>query len=309
MKNTLPPGFTLRAPTPGDAQLVTDLISVCDIADYGEPGYSIEDVRHDWRRAGFQLERDAWLIFASDGTLAACGIVWDTGELVRVEPTTCVHPAWREQGLEDFHLARVEAWARANAATQPIQWIVDSEHRTWTERLERRGYHTTRHDYVMEIELKQAPPTSLLANEFQMRSFQRGRDDRAVWACLQEAFRDHRGHSDLEFSVWSSGFLEHPEWSPELSTIVTQSAQVVAAAMVLHSFAGGWICSLGVRRPWRKQGIGFAMLHHIFGACYALGITKVGLGVDAESLTGATRLYERAGMRVKIHYVRYEKVI
>ncbi|OQY84012.1 MAG: hypothetical protein B6D41_16205, partial [Chloroflexi bacterium UTCFX4] len=86
MKNELLPGFTWRAPTPDDAQAVTDFLAVCDTFDYGEPDYSLEDVRADWRRDGFQLERDAWLIFAKDGTLAAYGFIWDTGERARVEP-------------------------------------------------------------------------------------------------------------------------------------------------------------------------------------------------------------------------------
>jgi GNAT superfamily N-acetyltransferase len=72
---------------------------------------------------------------------------------------------------------------------------------------------------------------------------------------------------------------------------------------------GGWIRQLGVRRPWRKKGIGLAILHHIFGKFYARGVTRVGLGVDAQSLTGATRLYERAGMHVKNHFARFEKEI
>lgn len=307
MKNELLPGFTWRAPTPDDAQAVTDFLAVCDTFDYGEPDFSLEDVRADWRRDGFVLERDAWLIFANDGTLAAYGFVWDTDERARVEPTTCVHPNFREQGLEDFHIAQVEAHTRAQLETKIIQWIVNSEHRSWTNRLEARGYHTTRHDYVMEIELKEKPASPILADGFVMRSFERGRDDRAVWACLQEAFRDHRGHSDREYEEWASSFFEHPEWSCELSAVVTQGDEVVAAAMVFHSFAGGWIRALGVRRAWRKRGIGLAMLHRIFGECYTRGIKKVGLGVDAESLTGATRLYERAGMQVKVHFVRYEK--
>lgn len=309
LNTRVPEGFTLRAPTPDDAQAVTDLIAMCDTVDYGEPDLSIEDIRADWRRDGFMLERDAWMIYAHDGALAAYGFVWDRDDCARVEPTTCVHPNFRERGLEDFHLAQTEAWTRAYGETKILQWIVSDKLQFWTQRLEQRDYHITRHDYVMEIELSQQPPEPILANGFVMRSFECGRDERAVWACIQEAFRDHRGHKDIEFDSWWAGYAEHPEWSPELSTVVTQGGEVVAAAMVFNSFAGGWIRQIGVRRAWRKNGLGLAMLHRIFGECYARGISKVGLGVDAESLTGATRLYERAGMQVQVHFVRYEKEI
>jgi ribosomal protein S18 acetylase RimI-like enzyme len=68
-----------------------------------------------------------------------------------------------------------------------------------------------------------------------------------------------------------------------------------------------WVQSLGVRRPWRRQGLALALLHHLFGASYRRGITKVGLGVDTESLTGATRLYEKAGMQIYRQWDTYEK--
>jgi mycothiol synthase len=62
--------------------------------------------------------------------------------------------------------------------------------------------------------------------------------------------------------------------------------------------AAGHVELLGVRRPWRRQGLGEALLLHSFQAFRALGWTRGTLGVDASSPTGATRLYERAGMRV-----------
>ena len=54
---------------------------------------------------------------------------------------------------------------------------------------------------------------------------------------------------------------------------------------------------LGVRRAWRR-GLGEALLRHSFAAFRRQGFTRGTLGVDASSVTGATRLYERAGMRV-----------
>ena len=40
-----------------------------------------------------------------------------------------------------------------------------------------------------------------------------------------------------------------------------------------------------------------ALLRHAFGVFYQRGERRVGLGVDAQNLTGATRLYQAAGMR------------
>jgi hypothetical protein len=46
-----------------------------------------------------------------------------------------------------------------------------------------------------------------------------------------------------------------------------------------------------------------------FGDFYDAGRRRVSLGVDAQSLTGATRLYERAGMHPERRHVFYEKVL
>jgi ribosomal protein S18 acetylase RimI-like enzyme len=71
----------------------------------------------------------------------------------------------------------------------------------------------------------------------------------------------------------------------------------------------GWVRNLGVRRGWRGRGLARALLQHAFGAFYARGCTTIGLGVDAQSPTGATRLYQRAGMRVTEEYETYEKML
>jgi len=69
----------------------------------------------------------------------------------------------------------------------------------------------------------------------------------------------------------------------------------------------GYVNTLGVRRFWRKRGIGLALLRHAFCELYQRGQRKAGLGVDAENLTGALRLYENAGMYIYRVFDRYEK--
>jgi ribosomal protein S18 acetylase RimI-like enzyme len=69
----------------------------------------------------------------------------------------------------------------------------------------------------------------------------------------------------------------------------------------------GHVNSLGVLRPYRKRGIGLALLHHAFGEYYRRGKRGVALGVDAENLTGALGLYKKAGKHVHRQYDLYEK--
>jgi ribosomal protein S18 acetylase RimI-like enzyme len=71
----------------------------------------------------------------------------------------------------------------------------------------------------------------------------------------------------------------------------------------------GYVSNLSVRRPWRKRGIGLALLQHSFGEFYRRGKRKAGLGVDAENLTGALRLYENAGMHIHLAFDLFEKTV
>ena len=64
---------------------------------------------------------------------------------------------------------------------------------------------------------------------------------------------------------------------------------------------------LAVAAPARGQGLGLALLRQAFAEFLRRGRPAVGLAVDAENSTGATRLYGRAGMRVLRRFDRYTK--
>jgi ribosomal protein S18 acetylase RimI-like enzyme len=71
--------------------------------------------------------------------------------------------------------------------------------------------------------------------------------------------------------------------------------------------ARGYIAVLGVRRPYRCRGLGKALLLRGFGALFARGRQGADLHVDADSLTGATRLYARVGMTAHPRFATWEK--
>lgn len=71
----------------------------------------------------------------------------------------------------------------------------------------------------------------------------------------------------------------------------------------------GWVANVGVRGPWRGRGIGEALLRTAFSEFWRAGERRVALGVDADNPTGATRLYERVGMRVLWQATVFEKTL
>jgi ribosomal protein S18 acetylase RimI-like enzyme len=130
---------------------------------------------------------------------------------------------------------------------------------------------------------------------------QMGQDERAVWLVVEESFADHWGYTAMPFDEFMYYRIEgQPHFDPSVVFIAQDGAEIAGVAMCLPSTAGrpdtGWVSVLGVRSAWRGRGIGMALLQHAFGEFQRRGCLSVGLNVDGSSLTGADRLYERAGM-------------
>jgi len=66
---------------------------------------------------------------------------------------------------------------------------------------------------------------------------------------------------------------------------------------------------LGVRKPYRKRGLGYSLLKQSFKLFQERGYTRAGLGVDASNPTGAVALYERVGLSVYVQFVNYRKML
>lgn len=311
MKNELPQDYAVRAATLDDAQAVTDLIIACDIEEFGRPEYGLEDLLTMWRRKNFDLAQDAWVIFADDGTLVGYADMHYAGGLVRLNNNSCVHPAHKNRGVEEWMLERAEVWARERVADAPIviRHVINANAPLRVARMKCWGYDAVRQAWIMHIDLNEQPPAPIIPDGIVVRAFERGRDEHDAWMCIQEAFRDLWQHQDVPYDEWASFVLEHKAFAAELSFLAFDDVEIVGAAITLNDELGGWVQQVAVRRPWRNRGIALALLHSVFGELYKRGVADAGLEVDAESLTGATRLYERAGMRVKNQFTEFRKTL
>jgi ribosomal protein S18 acetylase RimI-like enzyme len=68
----------------------------------------------------------------------------------------------------------------------------------------------------------------------------------------------------------------------------------------------GWIELLGTTGAWRRKGLGRALLLHGLHSLKSAGMDTAMLGVDSTSLTGANRLYESVGFRIRRRTLQYE---
>jgi ribosomal protein S18 acetylase RimI-like enzyme len=186
----------------------------------------------------------------------------------------------------------------------------DSENELLAEVLRERGYELVRHFFRMEIELADEPAQPVWPDGITVRTFRPG-EERAVFEADLEAFEDHWDFFPIPFEEWRDYFFGSDEFDPELWFIAEDSGEIAGAALCWGERRPdtGLVNVLGVRRPWRRRGLGTALLLHAFHEFRRRGRAKVDLNVDAESLTGAVRLYERAGMYVARRNDAYRKEI
>jgi ribosomal protein S18 acetylase RimI-like enzyme len=178
------------------------------------------------------------------------------------------------------------------------------------------GYQRIRSSYHMLIEMDGPPPSPLWAEGITLKIFNPETDIEAVYKADDEAFSDHFGYVKAPYEEGLARFkhfMMGEGFDPSLWFLAMDGDEVAGICLCRPKSYDdpevGYVNILGVRRPWRKHGVGLALLRHSFGEFYRRGTHKVSLGVDAENLTGALRLYEKAGMHVHTAFDQYEKTI
>lgn len=174
--------------------------------------------------------------------------------------------------------------------------------------LERHSYELIRHSYRMRIDFDDDPPQPEWPDGGTVRPATEA-DAETAYETQMETFEDSWEHAREPYEEWSHWMVEE-DLDFSLWFVAEENDEVAAIALTKPHEAEeglGWVRVLGVRRPWRRRGLGRALLLHVFQEYRRRGFHGVGLGVDGESLTGANRLYENAGMRVFRRSDIYEK--
>jgi mycothiol synthase len=272
-----------------------------------------EELAHEWNSAGFDVARDVFVVETRDGRLVASEEFYTDSGHHQLKADGCVHPEFRRRGIGSALLAKIAERAQAEMALAApeervfIQTLVNNKDEAGHALLRSNGYSPVRYHWRMEIKLPAAPATVPLPPGIELRPFSQAEHAAAVWQADNEAFRDHWGSHDRTFADWSRAKFGNPSFDPALWLIAWDGHEVAGFAQNRMRKGIGWIGTIAVRRPWRKQGLGLALLLRAFREFYARGTTTIGLGVDSANLTGATRLYERAGMVVAGEFALYEK--
>ena len=208
-------------------------------------------------------------------------------------------------------MAELVAWLEERA--------VEGRLRVWTSEDDARivgafaalGFEPVRHSYRMEIDLADELREPAWPAGISVRTAT-AEDHRSVYDAVVEVWQDTNDPIDETFEEWAHWHVERDSYDPSLWFLALAGDELAGFSICRPDPVdprAGYVNLLGVRRPWRRQGLGEALLLRSFAAFRGRGLTRGTLGVDASSVTGATRLYERAGMSVYRDTVFLERAV
>lgn len=263
------------------------------------------------------------LLAEVDGTLVAYSrVFWS--ELVdggrSYECFGFVHPDWRRKGIGAAMLRRNEARLREIATDHgevAPKWLasegIDADPGN-TALLIGAGYEPVRYFYEMVapvLDGVEAPP---MPDGIELRSVMR-EHYRAIWEAEADAFRDHWGEAEWTEPDWERFIGDPDNADPSLWRIGWSGDQVAGAVVTTvpteenekHGRSRVYVSEVSVRRPWRRRGLARALLAGSLVAAREAGFTSASLGVDTDSPTGATALYESLGFIPDKTFTAYRK--
>lgn len=313
MDTKIPEGCYTRPVTLDDVEKVVEIYNAESRWLNGVSELTVEEVRADWESPMFNMETDSMTVFTSDHQPVGHVEFWDLRALhVNLFAYAAVHPEYHHHSIGSFLVNWLEERARANIVKAPsgarvvLQQHVHSQNQAAKDLLTRQGYQHIRDSYRMQIDFNQPPTPPVLPQGIKIRSIVDAKEQRDALYARYESFLDHFGAVEEPFEDYYKRwkyFVDHDDqYDPSMWFTALDGDEIAGISLCYNTTDGdpdmGWVGSLGVRRPWRKHGLGLALLQHSFQEFNRRGRLRAGLGVDASNLTGATRLYERAGMHV-----------
>jgi mycothiol synthase len=306
----LPTGYLARPPEQRDAVAIAEVVKALDIADYGEPDFTHEDLLDDWMRPRFALADDAWVLTGPTGRIIGYAYVWESQPGGELEADAYVLPEYAGRGLGGQLLEIIEVRARAICAGRPMTLGIFASGANEEKRnlLQRRGFALVRSVLRMRIDLRREPVADTSVPDGVVIAPLDPADLETVRTVWLDAFSEHGRFSPRRMDEWLASRFDHPAFDPSLWRVATVDGEVVGGVSVFDVGETGYTSTVAVRGSARGQGIGPALVRAAFAALSERGQMRVVVSLYAvdDHLLG---LFEAAGMRVHERHDLFVKAI
>lgn len=293
----------IRHPSMDEVGAAAEVLNAHSRAIRGTDDLTVAELEVVWRSPELDFPADVF-VAERDGGLVGYADVFPLGETTWID-ARATDPVAYEPLLE-------AALTRAPTHAKPhVRAFAADEDKAAAKALRRAGFGPMRYGFRMMIELDRDLPEPAWPAGFSVRAFRPG-EERRFHGAHQQSFADTWEFTPDPFEEWAHWYTAPALFAPEhWFAVESPDGELAALAMCRISETiedCGWIRILGVLPAHRRRGLARALLQHVFRHFAALGLKRVGLGVDAESPTGAVALYEGAGMHVAWRNVTYERV-
>ena len=299
----LPAGCSVRPAVAADLEGVLELIGAHDLAFDG-------DVKP--RRAYFDeiwylidLEQDSRLVTDASGASVAYAHVFVMAEGDRADVLGRVHPEMLGRGLGGGLVAWTEERAADHKAASARQMLPTSDH-LGASLLTAQGYQHAKTWWEMACSALEVEAEGDVPVGIDVRGFRDG-DGPLLHQILEDTAADVPGNRRVRYEAWEQAWLGSPLWDPALVWFAEDGGEAVAALVACTFEDGGYVSQLGTMPAYRGRGIARHLLRTSFVEFARRGAPEVCLHVDAANPTGATALYEGAGMLARRTLHLYEK--
>jgi len=287
---------TLRPPRDDEFDAMLELMNAHQLAAFGEADVTADELRTWLTSPSVVVERDI-RVLERDGRL----IGYADADATHDDP-----PLWwcdvkiSPDASTGEVVPELVAWLDVRAAEGRLRvWSSDTDARI-VGAFAALGFEPVRHSYRMEIDLSDERRTPVWPDGIAVRNVADG-EHRLVHEAVIDVWQDTNDPLDETYEEWAHWHVEPATYDPSLWFLAYDGGELAGFSLCRQDPVdpnAGYVAMLGVRKPWRRHGLGEALLVHSFSEFRHRGYTRGTLGVDASSVTGATRLYERAGMRV-----------
>ncbi|MET0966328.1 MAG: GNAT family N-acetyltransferase [Nakamurella sp.] len=301
--------LTERGLTVADAPAVTEVMAAMEAAEPIDETLSESDVIEEMTAPGVDLERSGIAVLDGDRLV---GFGWlrvsAPSASWKALPWAGVLPGEHFIGIGRRIMAHLEARATdirdADAPGLPgeLKIWVEETRPTTAELVRQLGYETWRYFFRMRRDLTEPVPTTAGLAGLLIRQY-RPEDDDAFLEVSNASFGDHWGSTPMDRERWRAEFADSPSFRPELSYLALVDGDVVSFVLTSEfeadtehrGYSTGYIARVGSLASVRGRGIASALLVRTLQALAQAGYRYAELGVDADSPTGAGRIYQRAG--------------
>ena len=302
LPDALDDSLRLRHAEDADAQAVAALVTALDIALLGASDYTLADLHEEWRGIAHD---DRWVVVDGDAVVGY-GTIELNGQHGQTDGY--VHPASFGRGVGTLLVQRLEEALADRGQTRVQNAVLGADARAHAL-LRTQGYEEIRRFWQMRIELDSAAAGAVVAGRrrgFGLRSGgrrsiplgARGGVRRPLAArpgAVRQVVRGDDRPARLRAPALDGGADGRRD----------RGGHRVRAGAARRSVDRQALHRTAVASPRSRRGAPARVVRPFWRE----GKRTIGLGVDAQSDTGAHRLYERVGMHVHWGAVIFEKTL